>query len=60
MAQIAILKKDTKELVNTIVAEMDDECPDDCYFVEIPKGFVFKDGEIVRPMKEASATPEVF
>jgi hypothetical protein len=43
MANIAVFKKETGELVNLIVADLSDECPDDCRFEIIPDGH-FWDG----------------
>jgi hypothetical protein len=55
MANIAVFKKETGELVNTIVAELDDECPDDCRFELIPDGHVWDGTKFVSGNK--SVTP---
>jgi hypothetical protein len=47
MPRIALLRQGTNDLVNTIVAEMTDYCPEGLYFVEIPDGFEWRNGKLV-------------
>jgi hypothetical protein len=47
MAIIAVVNKMNDELFSTIVAEMNDPCPEGYYFVELPPDHTWVDGKIV-------------
>jgi hypothetical protein len=50
MAIIAIVRISDDELVETIVAEMNDYCPEGFYFVELPPDHTWHKGKIVDRM----------
>ena len=47
MAIIALVRIADDELVNTIVAELTDFCPEGCYFVELPPDHTWHKGRVV-------------
>ena len=47
MAILAVINSATNALVTTIVAELTDQCPDGCYFVELPPDHTWVNGEVV-------------
>jgi len=53
MAILAVINSTTNKLVSTIVAELTDPCPEDCYFVELPPDHKWDNGVIV-PYSEVS------
>jgi hypothetical protein len=55
MAKIAVFDKETGQLVNLIVADLSDECPDNCRFELIPDGHIW-DGTKFVPINK-TVTP---
>jgi hypothetical protein len=60
MAVLAVVRSVDNKLVETIVAELSDPCPDGCYFVELPPDHTWVDGEIVPYKNLQLTTPQVF
>ena len=50
MAIIAVVRIEDDELDRTIVAEMNDYCPEGFYFVELPPNHTWINGKIVNQM----------
>jgi len=50
MAILAVINSTTNQLVGTIVAELNDYCPEGCYFVELPPNHKWVNGEIFDAM----------
>lgn len=59
MAIIALVRIADDELVNTIVAELTDWCPEGFYFVELPPDYTWHKGKIVNQMALMTGNKEL-